>query len=424
MRVVIINKSDSTGGAAIVSRRLMEALRAEGTDARMLVCEKITESPYIKLAASKFIIKWKFIIERLSVFFNNGFNRTTLFKIDTGKTGLPLWKHKWVKEADAILINWVNQGMLSLNGLRKIASLKKPLIITMHDMWWLTGVCHHAGNCRHFMKECGNCPLLGSKSSSSDISYVTWQKKEKTYKDISEWGSLTFVSVSNWLKEKANASSLLKDQKIFIIHNPFDLPVKEERDSGHGKYRLLFGAARLDDPIKGLDNLMEAIKIIKEKYPSFAAKTELTLFGNIKNPELLEGFAIPPRHLGLISSDKLHDTYRNADIVISASSYETLPGTLVEAQAYGCIPVSYNQGGQSDIIQDGTTGFLVDYSDNPEVRAKNLAEGIVRAISVLDEPRKLKEMQETMRKNVENKFSYSQIAGQYITLIQQLIHGS
>ena len=44
-KILIINKSDSTGGAAVVSRRLMEALRAEGADARMLVVEKLTDSP-------------------------------------------------------------------------------------------------------------------------------------------------------------------------------------------------------------------------------------------------------------------------------------------------------------------------------------------------------------------------------------------
>ena len=52
MRVVIISRSDQTGGAAVVSHRLMLALRAEGVDARMLVCEKVTDSPFVELAAS------------------------------------------------------------------------------------------------------------------------------------------------------------------------------------------------------------------------------------------------------------------------------------------------------------------------------------------------------------------------------------
>ena len=68
MKVVIINKSDSTGGAAVVSRRLMEALREEGVDARMLVVEKLTDSPYVEVAASKRDIKRPFLAERLKIF--------------------------------------------------------------------------------------------------------------------------------------------------------------------------------------------------------------------------------------------------------------------------------------------------------------------------------------------------------------------
>lgn len=49
MKIVIVNKSDSTGGAAVVSFRLMMALRSIGADARMLVAEKLTDSPYVEV---------------------------------------------------------------------------------------------------------------------------------------------------------------------------------------------------------------------------------------------------------------------------------------------------------------------------------------------------------------------------------------
>lgn len=40
MKIALICKSDSTGGAAVVTFRLMNALRANGMDARMIVTEK------------------------------------------------------------------------------------------------------------------------------------------------------------------------------------------------------------------------------------------------------------------------------------------------------------------------------------------------------------------------------------------------
>ena len=41
MKVVIVNRSDARGGAAVVSKRLAEALRREGVETDMLVLEKL-----------------------------------------------------------------------------------------------------------------------------------------------------------------------------------------------------------------------------------------------------------------------------------------------------------------------------------------------------------------------------------------------
>ena len=45
MKIVIINHSDTLGGASVVSYRLMKALRAMGVDASMLVSHKAGNDP-------------------------------------------------------------------------------------------------------------------------------------------------------------------------------------------------------------------------------------------------------------------------------------------------------------------------------------------------------------------------------------------
>ncbi|MCH5230182.1 MAG: glycosyltransferase [Muribaculaceae bacterium] len=427
MKIVIINKSDSTGGAAVVSRRLMEALRAEGVDARMLVAEKITDSEYVELAASPLNIKFHFLRERLKIFFSNGFNRKTLFKIDTGEVGLPLWKHPLVKEADAILLNWINQGLLSLKGVGKVLALGKPVIWTMHDMWNMTGVCHHAGRCSHFLKNCGDCPLLGRKAGHDDLSKKIHGVKERLYIDGPH--RITFVAVSNWLKAKGEESELLKGQKIEVIGNAFPIDsdentpdVKETKvgdKPGVGRIGILFGAARLDDPIKGLETMREVSGIIAERYPTMAKNLELRFFGDYKNHDSLEGFGLPVKYLGVLKGEEsIARAYRDSHIVVSASSYETLPGTLVEAQAYGCIPVAFNRGGQGDIVEHLSTGYIAAYDEDLGNRAENLARGILWGADVVkDEPR-FSDMKEKMHESVMEKFSGKRIAGKYMKLLE------
>ena len=428
MKIVIINKSDSTGGAAVVSRRLMEALREEGVDARMLVVEKLTDSPFVEVAASKRDIKRHFLAERLKIFIANGFNRSTLFKIDTAADGLPLWEHPLVVGADAILLNWVNQGMLSLRGVEKILALGKPVVWTMHDMWCMTGICHHAGECERYKQECGDCPLLGRMMGEKDISRKTWLRKRRLGRLRHK---IRYVAVSRWLAEKAAMSHLLRNQSVTVIPNAFRLAdrggagdatsAQVNQTDGVAvkeKINILFGAARLDDPIKNLPALVEMTKVLHRDYPDLSRRLRLVTFGNVKTPAALEGVAIPHTHLGMLKGEELiRKVYEKGDIVVSSSSYETLPGTLVEAQAYGCIPVSFNQGGQRDIVDHLSTGYIADYSTDPAEGGRRLAEGVIWAVAELDTPDKRKAIIERMRRNVEERFSPRAVAEAYLKLI-------
>ncbi|MDE6382463.1 MAG: hypothetical protein K2L57_06300, partial [Muribaculaceae bacterium] len=60
--------------------------------------------------------------------------------------------------------------------------------------------------------------------------------------------------------------------------------------------------------------------------------------------------------------------------------YETLPGTLVEGQVYGCIPVSFGRGGQADIVDHLDTGYIAEWDDNILTAAANIADGLVWAM--------------------------------------------
>lgn len=414
MKVTLINKSDSTGGAAVVSMRLLEALRAEGIDARMIVAEKLTDSPYVALAASPTRIKKPFLLERLGIFLANGLNRKDLFKVDTAADGLPLWRHQWVREADVICLNWVNQGLLSLHGLRKIARLGKPVVWTMHDMWNFTGICHHAGKCERWIHECGNCPFLGSCASENDLSYMIWKRKKDTYNNLPS--PVRFVAVSNWLAALARRSSLLKDASLEVIPNAFPIPEKPLSHVANDKFRIVMGAARIDDPVKGLPILVEATRVLRNEYPRLAEKLELVTFGNVRDPRSLDGIGIPHRHLGTLhGADAVRTVYAGADAVISTSLYETLPGTLVEGLAYGCIPVSFNRGGQSDIIDHLITGYIAEWNDDIRLAARNIAAGIAWAAE-----QNTDRIRPLMLSAATQRFSARAVAREYIRIFRSI----
>lgn len=429
MKVTIINKSDATGGAAIVSYRLMEALTEAGVDARMVVADRQRPLPRISLAASPWRLKAAFLKERLGIFLANGMNRETLFKIDTAADGVPLHRHPWVREADVICLDWVNQGLLSLKGLRRLGEMGKPIVWTMHDMWNMTGICHHAGVCGRWRQNCGCCPLMNRRASADDLSARTWKRKKGAYDTLagtlphgSEREGIAFVAVSNWLADKARMSSLLRDAAVHVIPNAFPFDGSENpgrvRDSGN-KARILFGAARLDDPIKGLPVMIRATQILADRHRDIAHDCEIVTFGRINRPEALSDFGIDHRHLGVLRGHEVKTTYEQSDIVLSASSYETLPGTLVEGQAWGCVPVSTLSGGQEDIVEHESTGYLVRPGDSIEKTAAGIADGVVWAYKQLQSDST--GIRERMLASARSRFAGEVVAARYIDLFNRLL---
>lgn len=414
MKILLLCKSDTTGGAAVVTLRLMNALRRRGIDARMLVARKGSDSPYVAEAASPWRTKIPFILERLRIFMANGFNRRTLFMADTGGDGLPLHRHPWVKEADVVCLNWINQGFLSLREIYRLRKSGKKIIWTMHDMWNMTGMCHHADTCPRFKSpegECGNCPMMGKRSSSSDLSHRIWKKKKALYSGC----PITFVAVSGWLRQMAQKSSLMSESDIRVIPNPFPIGETASRPRrDDGKIRIVFGAARLDDPVKGLPVLVEATRILSSKYPEESRNMELVTFGGLKNPEALSGIAIPLHNHGMVPPDRIRDIYASADIVVSTSRWETLPGTLVEGQAWGCVPVCLDHGGQSDIVSHKSTGWLAPWAESDEENALSIAEGIIWA------SRAGSDVRDRMLENVRERFSEEAVADRYISLFREI----
>lgn len=419
MKVVIVNKSDSVGGAAVVSFRLMNALRDAGVSASMLVVDKHTDSPYVHTAGSGFAVERAFLAERLKIFLANGMNRQTLFKIDTASDGLVLTRNPLVSDADVICLNWVNQGMLSLKGLSEILKLGKPVVWTMHDMWNFTGICHHAGSCVRYLDTCGCCPLLGKKGKESDLSSKVYDHKKAIYSP-----QIHFVAVSNWLAGLARQSSLLRHANLSVIPNAFPIPEESSviipaglKQLNGADFRIVMGAARLDDTVKGLPILLEATRLLRDEWPEQAERMELVTFGNFRNPEVMSRVGIRHRHLGMIKGEeKIREIYCGANAVVSTSLYETLPGTLVEGQVYGCIPVSFNRGGQSDIVDHLVTGYLAEWNDDIKIASRNIAEGLIWA-----KERNPADMRPKMFESARNRFSAPAIARAYISLFESML---
>ncbi len=395
----------------MVSARLTSALIQAGINASMLVTERTSDNEAVHPMGTALGNQMNFLLERAEIFARNGFSKQNLFAIDTGRRGTDVTTLPQVRQADVVVLNWINQGTMSLHGVERLAQMGKPVVWIMHDMWNCTGICHHAHECNRYTDICRHCPLL-KRPSDHDISTTVWQRKKALYSAA----GIHFVAVSNWLAECCRKSALMKDARISVIHNAF--PVEQfscQPDDSmglnlHGDKRVIvMGARRLDEPVKGFDHMIRALRFLADNNPQLASRLHLVLYGDIRDRNLLQ--RIPTEHTWLghvASTQELNRIYRNAHIVLSTSLYENLPGTLIEGAASGCVPVSYLRGGQADIISHMHNGFLAEWNCE-----ESLAKGIEWAAQ-------LPISRQALHDDMDRRFNSRLIAEQFINLFNEL----
>lgn len=378
MKILQINKSDSTGGAAVACLRLTKALLADNKDVNVLVQEKNNHDDFVKSTGESFFKKkinfLKFISERL-FFLPYEKNAELRFAFSPADFGENISKNKLVKEADIIHIHWINQGFLSLRNIQQLLLLNKPVVYTLHDMWLFTGGCHYAGTCENYSVECGNCKFL-KNPKPNDLSYKILQKKIKLFSS----GNLHIIACSNWLANKAKQSTLLKNFPITSIPNPIDTKIFQpiSKKTALQKWNLepskkyiLFGSANIFDKRKGLIYFMEALNFMKLNMPKILENTECLVFGKMKH-ELNENFPIKVNSLGYLQhTEDIVKAYNAADVFVLPSLEDNLPNTIMEASACGTPTVAFNTGGIPEMIVHETTGYLSDYKS-----AESIAKGL------------------------------------------------
>jgi hypothetical protein len=111
MRVLIVNTSEKTGGAAVAANRLMDALNNNGVKAKMLVRDKETEDITVVSLPRSLRLQWNFLWERWCVFWHLHFSRQRLWEVDMVTSGTDITKLREFQEADVIHLSWINQGI-------------------------------------------------------------------------------------------------------------------------------------------------------------------------------------------------------------------------------------------------------------------------------------------------------------------------
>ncbi|NEP18056.1 MAG: glycosyltransferase [Leptolyngbya sp. SIO4C1] len=413
MRTLILNTSDTKGGAARAAYRLHQGLqRINGASQMLVQTKRSDDSAVLGTGAASGIGQAKtglrLTLDQLPLKRYPGYN---------GSTFSPQWLPDRVAaqvarlNPDVINLHWINAGFLQIE---TIARLKKPLVWTLHDMWAFTGGCHYTQSCDRYEKMCGACPQLGS-SRTQDLSRRIWQRKAKTLQGL----DLTIVTPSQWLKACAESSTLLKDKRIDCIPNGLDPALYRpfDKQAARAALRLpadqqliLFGSLKAtSDRRKGFHLLQTALQQLSQ---SLRHRVELVVFG-ASEPEQPPEFGFKTHYLGSFSDDlSLMLIYSAADAFILPSVQENLANTVMEALACAVPCVAFEIGGMPDMIEHQSNGYLAK-----PYEADDLANGIAW---VLEDSGRHQALSERARAKVISEFTLENQASRYHSLFEAI----
>lgn len=408
MRVLIVNTSERTGGAAVAANRLMKALINHGVKAKMLVRDKESDSLTVVGLPKSPMLHWHFLWERLVIFVRSRFSRKHLFEIDLANTGSDITGLPEFKEADVIHLHWINQGMLSLSNIQKILRSGKPVVWTMHDIWPATAICHLTLGCRSFTSACKSCRLL---SGGSALTQSVWRKKQRLFED----GDIHFVACSHWLESEAKSSVLLKGHKITSIPNPIDTHIYNNRCNKQevrqqlglpaDKKLVLFVSQRVTNPNKGMDYLVEACGLLKD-----IDQLGIVILGGHAE-EVADQLSFETYPLGYVNDEhRIVDIYNAVDVFVLPSLSENLPNTIMEAMACGVPCVGFRVGGIPEEIDHKQNGYVADYRS-----AEDLAWGIRWILTEAD----YESLSRHAVQKVAQNYSQQSVALKYLDVYQQ-----
>jgi glycosyltransferase involved in cell wall biosynthesis len=161
---------------------------------------------------------------------------------------------------------------------------------------------------------------------------------------------------------------------------------------------------------KGLETLFKAIPLVLEEVPDaqfhiVGKDTNLAPNGGSYRDYLLQNldkkYHKNVRFVGYVNDNELKDFYRNCDIFVAPSLYESFGLIYLEAMAWGKPVIGCDVGGVPEIVEDGETGILIPPEDE-----NALAEAI---INLKDEKLRAK-MGEQARKKIKERYTREKMA--------------
>lgn len=260
------------------------------------------------------------------------------------------------EQPDLVHLQCVNGSFV--NNYRLITWLKRsglPVVLTLHAEFPYTANCSHALDCMRWQMGCGDCPRKFDATDSLlfDRSHESFLKMREAYEGFDD--RLTVISVSPWLKQRAESSPVLAPFHHDIILNGIDTKIflPTVNSCKEKLFTVLHVTASFSDVeghIKGGRDVLSLAKRFEGEPVQFLVAGPVKHMGTV--PENV-------RFLGPIFNQKeMAELYGRAGVTLLTSRAETFSMPVAESLCCGTPVVGFFAGAPEQIALREFSSFV------------------------------------------------------------------
>jgi glycosyltransferase involved in cell wall biosynthesis len=250
-----------------------------------------------------------------------------------------------------------------------------PTVVTLHDLWWLTGHCAIPFSCKRWQIGCGSCPDLKIPLAvPRDETARNWKRKRQVYAH----SRLYVAAPSQWMLDHI-PPSILQHAAVETRVIPYGIPLQLYAPTDKRRVRAALGldpdvpvimasaSGIINSPYKDYPTMLRAVERIAQQHPQqklvFLVVGDQAPGNHIENTEI--------RIMGRVSDEqRIAQLYQAADVFIHAAHMDNFPNVILEAMATGTPVVATAVCGIREQVREGETGFLVPHADAPAMAAR------------------------------------------------------
>lgn len=358
----------------------------------------------ILFLANHFITLYSFRRELIERLVQEGYKVFISFPEDENDYFLKLGCNIILTEVDRRGVNPIKDIKLIAN-YRKIINKVKPDIIFSYTIKPnIYGCMVSNGKFKQICNITGTGATFLKKSIVSEICKLLYKVSiKKCYKVFFQNSGDKDYFVNNRLVN--NNYELLPGSGCNLKENEY-VPISES-----DTIRFIFIGRVME--LKGIDEYLDAAKVIKEKY----SNTEFIIAGwneEKKYKELIESY----EKAGIVSyigfrNDIKEWIQSSHCTVLPSRGGEGVPNVLLESAATGRVCIGSDIAGTKDVIKDGETGFLFEVGNS-----QALCEKMVTFINMPYSEKQM--MGQKARKHIEDNFDRTFVIDRYMDEVRRL----